>query len=53
MKTWEKVAIGAGIIAIAYFVMKDSDKDKYDYQRKKAGEPTSAYKTWTKTGSRS
>ena len=53
MKTWEKVAIGAGIIAIAYFVMKDSDKEEYDYQRKKASEPSSAYKAWSKTGSRS
>ena len=55
MKTWEKVAIGAGIIAIAYFVMKDKDddKDKYVYQRKKTSEPSSAYKDWSKTGSRS
>jgi len=53
MKTWEKVAIGVGIIAIAYFVMKDSDKDKYDYQRKKSSDPSSKYEPWKKTGSRS
>ena len=27
MKNWEKIAVGAGIIAILYFVMKDKDKD--------------------------
>ena len=53
MKTWEKVAIGAGIIAIAYFVMKDSDKGEYEYQRKKKDDRSARFEPWSKTGSRS
>ena len=55
MKNWEKIAVGAGIIAILYFVMKDKDKDKdgeYKYQRQKKGQSSwEAYEK--KKGSRS
>ena len=54
MKNWEKIAVGAGIIAILYFVMKDKDKDgdDYKYQRQKKGQ--SSWESYDKKkGSRS
>ena len=49
MKTWEKLAVGAGVIVVLYMVMKDDKDDKYDYQRADKGKGN--FKTWQRGGS--
>ena len=57
MKTIEKFAIGAGIILVLYFVMKDDKKDEktqYEYKRSVKGADT--FQPWERkkgSGSRS
>ena len=57
MKTIEKFAVGAGIILVLYFVMRDDKKDEktqYEYRRSVKGQ--SNFQPWERkkgSGSRS
>ena len=51
MKTWEKLAVGAGVIVVLYMVMKDDkDDDKFHYQRADKGKTN--WTDWKRGGSR-
>ncbi len=54
MKTWERFAVGAGIVLVLYMVMKDGSKDDdYEYGRRKKGASTGFQEWERKRGSRS
>ena len=50
MKTWEKLAVGAGIVVVLYMVMQnDKDDKKYEYRRTVTGK--NDWKDWQRGGS--
>ena len=57
MKTIEKFAIGAGIILVLYFVMKDDKKDeKQQFEYKRSVKGADSFQPWERkkgSGSRS